>query len=888
MKPISVRFRAFGPYVEEQRIPLDRLAEQGLFLICGETGAGKTTILDAICCALYGSCSGEIRGELEAMRCRQAGAGEPTEVEFVFESGGRRCCFGRKLTPRKSRKADGPVSYNEDYTCCAEEKDGTRVPLLDNAKKKSMNAKAEELIGLNLDQFRQVIILPQGRFETLLTSRSEEKENILSSLFRTGRWKTAVDRMNDEVNARRNGTERETQAIAEALKVLQVNTVEELPEAVRQAAEEAGAKAEEERKAGEERARAQALLGLKKEFQELDRRTGRLAEARQAAADDPRLRARLEMARRAEKARQPFEAWTNAAESLKRAEKQREETEKSLKEAEQALARAEADKAACEALEGEQQKRKEERQRLTTLGDRYRNIARLEKEAAAAKAALAKAGQAEETARKALERETEAQRVSTEGWNAASEEYLRVSGAYRAAMAGHMAAELEEGKPCPVCGSRSHPAPASLPEGAPESRDVEAAEERLKAARKAFDSRTETLRKAREAHQEADGALAAARSAFDQADGALKQELDGREPGLDSLEALEARSRMLEDAIRAYEEKKEKLSALAREAVAGRDTLKGTAEERRSRLEDARREFGEREEAWRKALAETGLGTETQYSAAVMPVEGQEKLIRTLTDHEAALKAAAGAVAEQQAALEGKNRPDFGTVDRICAEADRNYTEAVRARTLASQRMEQLKKESERLSAQADALARRRAALESDSAFVRALRGSMGIGIQRYVLGVRLSQVTAEANRLLSGIYGGRYRLHRSNESYGSAHKSGLELEVSDSLSGQRRSVCTLSGGEKFLVALSLAIGLRTVVQNEQRGADLDAMFIDEGFGSLDQGTLGDALEVLQAVRRGRGMVGIISHVSLLEETIPTKIEIRKTPGGSRTELCIG
>ena len=179
-----MRFRCFGPYIREQEIRFDELAEYGLFLICGETGSGKTTILDAMCCALYGSCSGDIRGELDAMRCKQADPGDPTEVELVFESNGSRYRFGRKLTPRRSRKADAPVSFNEDFTC-QKEVGGSWVPLLDNCKKKSMNAKAAELIGLDLDQFRQVIILPQGKFETLLTSRSEDKESILSSLFHT-------------------------------------------------------------------------------------------------------------------------------------------------------------------------------------------------------------------------------------------------------------------------------------------------------------------------------------------------------------------------------------------------------------------------------------------------------------------------------------------------------------------------------------------------------------------------------------------------------------------------------------------------------------------------------------------------------------------------------
>ena len=248
MRPVSVRFRCFGPYIREQEIRFDELAEYGLFLICGETGSGKTTILDAMCCALYGSCSGDIRGELDAMRCKQADPGDPTEVELVFESNGSRYRFGRKLTPRRSRKADAPVSFNEDFTC-QKEAGGSWVPLLDNCKKKSMNAKAAELIGLDLDQFRQVIILPQGKFETLLTSRSEDKESILSSLFHTERWKTAVERMAKELNERENGIAREVQTIREGLERLQVASVEALPEAVENAEKEAGEAATAEKHA---------------------------------------------------------------------------------------------------------------------------------------------------------------------------------------------------------------------------------------------------------------------------------------------------------------------------------------------------------------------------------------------------------------------------------------------------------------------------------------------------------------------------------------------------------------------------------------------------------------------------------------------------------------
>jgi len=199
-----------------------------------------------------------------------------------------------------------------------------------------------------------------------------------------------------------------------------------------------------------------------------------------------------------------------------------------------------------------------------------------------------------------------------------------------------------------------------------------------------------------------------------------------------------------------------------------------------------------------------------------------------------------------------------------------------------------LESECKRLEAQGKDLEKRQKAYEAarsktdgDLDFARRLRGDKGVSLQRYVLGVMLTAITIQANRLLEGVCGGRYRLYRTDQVAGRSHKSGLELEVLDNLMGQRRSVTTLSGGEKFLVALSLAIGLSTVVQAQGSGLRLEAMFVDEGFGSLDREAIHDALEVLQGIGGRTGLVGIISHVEALAEAIPAKIEIHKGKNGS-------
>ena len=182
---------------------------------------------------------------------------------------------------------------------------------------------------------------------------------------------------------------------------------------------------------------------------------------------------------------------------------------------------------------------------------------------------------------------------------------------------------------------------------------------------------------------------------------------------------------------------------------------------------------------------------------------------------------------------------------------------------------------------------RDRAQLESDLAFARVLRGDSGVGLQRYVLGVLFSSVIGEANRMLEKVHGGRYRLYRS-DAKGEGNKRGLELYIHDARApeDEGRSVATLSGGEKFLVSLALSIGLSATAQRS--GIRLGTLFIDEGFGSLDEHSIDDALDVLSGIQRSSGMVGIISHVGLLYDNLASKVEVHKTEGGSHIVQSIG
>ena len=881
MKPITLRFKCFGSFITERTIRFDRLAEYGLFLICGETGAGKTTILDAMCCALYGSCSGEIRGDFADMRCRQAAPDDPTEVELIFECGGKRYRFLRSLVRHNSRDKEAAVTYDEKISCCVWQ-DESWTPLLDNSKKKDMNKKARDLIGLDLDQFRQVVILPQGKFETLLTSTSEEKESILSSIFHTARWQKAVEVMNNELKTRNKELEKEEQSIREGLTRLGAASVDELPE-IRENAREAMEKAKEaEETAKADKRKAEELQSLKKEFQELDKRQKGFDAAKEAVKDDPGIRELLEKAKKAEIARRPHDEWKKAEQDLKRAEEQAADAERKLRLAEAKRDQIKKERENHEQLNEANEKQKTEKLRLSALQDNYQKISGLEAGAAEAKRRAETAQKKADTAKEEQDQEQKKLEDRLADWQNAGNDAQAKAAAYQAATIGHLAAALTEGEACPVCGSPHHPRPAALPDGAVSGEDVEKANKQVNQAKKAYDAQVTARDGRKEAYQKAYEALTTAIADSREANARLEEARKQRDPELETLEALMLRMKELDSAISAYEKRKEELNKAWTKAEADHQTGENTLAEKKKAAEEAGTARADKEREWLKALAETELETEDRYLQVILPPEKQVAIAEGLAERKTRLDNAEKLLKEQQEKLAGTERPDMETVDAFCKEAEEKYGKALREKAVAENKLKETENDAEDLTRRNSSVLEKRELYRADSEFQRALQGSNGMSIQRYVLAVRLGQVIAEANRLLANIYGGRYRLHRSDESYGTAHKSGLELEVYDSMNDQRRSVCTLSGGEKFLVALSLAIGLSTVVQNEQRGVNLEAMFIDEGFGSLDQNTLGDALDVLQSVQRGHGLVGIISHIQLLEETIPTKLTIEKAERESR------
>lgn len=882
MKPVSLLFQCFGPYMEPQFIDFTQLEQSGLFLICGETGAGKTTILDAMCYALYGKSSGGLRGELEVMRCKLAGKDDETRVEFVFDCGGKRYLFTRSLRMRRKNLSD-------EHNCLVW--DGSVfVPIFENPKLRNVNQMAQELIGLTYEQFRQVIILPQGQFERLLVSSSPEKEEILVSLFHADRWQQMAEDVYARVSSQDAQLRQELERMAARLASYGCRSLEELEQTAerrRKALAEAGDQlAQAEAQAQDRRQAYDKALMENSDFQELARRRDQLRRLEDRHVQMDQERELIQRDHDAEAISPQYDAYCQTLLQRESAQKAVEREEQSLEAAKRQLGALLRRKTAHDAAREQHEQQRGQIIRLDSAQSLY---AALDEKAKAAKAARAGA----EAAEKELAAAEAAWEASDRRWRQAMERQARIMDDYREAqqlyfrnISGILAQELAEGQPCPVCGSTLHPSLAALPGGQMVSREeLDQKNQALMDAGKSVRSAADLRDEAERSRSQAAGAfsLAERRAAAAQSE---YEALAGQKiPDIDSSAALEQRLRQLRRLTEAYEEEERSLSALLAQAQGEERGRSAALELARSALAEAEAAYQDRSRQWNLSLANRGFAGKDAFLAARMEQKDREKRRTALIRYQTELATAREALAQQQAKLQGREAPDMARIDAQRKSADAALKELTRRQALAQREADAAREELAALRRQRELHDQRRATVDEDLDFANRLMGRSGISLRRYVLGVMLTSITWEANRLLESVHGGRYQLYRTDEIAGSGRKGGLELEVLDRRSGQRRSVTTLSGGEKFLVALSLAIGLSAVVQAQGGGVRLEAMFIDEGFGSLDAASIDDALEVLQGVQRSHGLVGIISHVQRLAETIPSKLEIVKTSAGSQCRM---
>ncbi|MBQ6266000.1 MAG: SMC family ATPase [Clostridia bacterium] len=889
MKPVSLRLKNFGPFTSEQFIDFSKLEKSGLFLIYGNTGSGKTSLLDAICCALYCSSSNGVRyagggkAGFEKMRCQQAKDSEPTFVEYIFDNNNRCYRFYREL-----RLNRGGVNFNYEHFCG--EYNGTGfVPLDSNLTMEKVNAFAEQIIGLTADQFRQVVILPQGKFEELLTSDSKSKEGILSGIFDVDKWDRTVGWINRKVTEDGRKLENERRSIDEKLGAYDCVSVSGLLEKSGQAEEEfKKTKAEEKTLAKEVEKLEEEKTELSRDdekFRELDGRKKKflLLSAEKANAEKETLS--LNLAEQAEKIKPLFDKYNDSKNKAT-------EAKRKLENAKKASASSEVSLAAAANKKEEHAGRKTENNKKSVLLTTYLNAVETYKVTERKKSALEKAEKVFRDLSAEYEAAEKAHTVKTEKCNSlkaafekADDELRRLRKAYDENIGSALAEKLVEGQPCPVCGSTTHPAPAKSAGEVVTKTDVDSAETARNTANEKYKSAQEEVGELKEKADIIKDKKSEAGSSAAAASAEYKSVLKGTFDDIPNLEQLNIRIAKLRKETEDYGILAETLEKAYTAAVAQHEKNQGLEKAASDEYAKASQLSAGCSAEWLGALEASPFESEENFVSSLIAPEEIRRRRQALTTLDANFAAAQSAVKEQEELLTGRERPDIEKHNEKL-EAKKKELDILRKNsTLLCKAVEDMKKTYKELTKREELYAADIEKNGRQKQFYNLVYGKDGIGIKRYVLGVMLDLVTARANEMLGSIYGGRYRIKRSAEKTGRERIAGLAFEIEDLQCGKCRNSSDISGGEKFLVSLSLAIGLSDVVRARGGGINLEAIFIDEGFGTLDKECLGDAVFVLQAVRERNGMVGVISHVDELAENIPARIETAKSESGSTCEV---
>ncbi len=901
MKPLRLLLQAFGPYLEKTELDFTQFHHAGLFLITGPTGGGKTSLLDAMCFALYCRATGG-RRRFQEMRCMSAGPEQPTLVEFDFRLNGQDYRFQRSQFTHENRRTKAQ-ELRETHQCFRLEKEGPQ--LLESRSAQAVTQRAEELLHLTCEQFSQVIVLPQGDFLRLLRASSKEKGEILRTLFSAQVWERLRERFHqrekqletaarDAENLRDALLRQEGLETTQALEAALGDQQRELDQ-LREEGKSHGARlkqAEDQLRTAEEGDRlAKVQAAAEERLRQARERAGQLEkerpEAGQMRQEAEELQKRsLAAAQEQERLNHRLQALESARAAGNRAKAARQEQEKLGRELEGLVAKQTGLAQRIQTGLAYAKQCQEANLRLPGLLEQRQGLeklaAGLQEAAAVQKAAQSARREAEQ---KALAAESLFLRLKEQ------EALLQSSAALE------LAGTLREGLPCPVCGSVHHPAPAQGGAGPGLS------PEKLEALR--------VCEKEARSAAAAAGALAQAKEAeLDRARQALDQQKGAWGPGLEAAQAAKAleevaaqaeKAKGLSDNLGPARQKLDRLNG-EKEALAGQEArlraeLSGTAA-RAKELEAQAQEAGKGLEGATPEAVKQAAASRARESKEL--AEQARRLRDAAGERETRLARAREALAlAEEAFKQAEAEKKAFSLQNSRTEEEKDPPSLHQLREAAAALREEGMKRSQRLGQAESGLRSRRATLgsvqELDARLAglaqdygrvsRLSRGLSGANplktpILQYVLSVTLDEVLVSANQFFGRLSRGRYALRLMPAPKSGGALGGLDLEVMDGASMLPRSIETLSGGEQFLASLSLAFGLSSVVQGHSGAVGLDSIFIDEGFGSLDNETLDSAMKALALLRSGGRLIGIISHVQELQGRIQEKIQVRQNAEG--------
>lgn len=930
MRPVNLVISAFGPYAGETVIEMDRLGKKGIYLITGDTGSGKTTIFDAITYALYGQASGTVR-EAGMLRSKYAEPETETFVDLVFEYGGQ--IYQIRRNPeyqRPSKRGEGFTRQKAD--ACLTYPDGKVL-----TKAREVTSAVEEILGIDCLQFTQIAMIAQGDFLKLLLAKTEERKAIFRQIFKTQRYEALQNKLKEAYGLLEKQRQEGEQSLRQyrsgilyppswekSEELSLEESLEELKQIISQDRETCRRMEQETEQNSLELAAVSQMIGkaeaaeaAKKELtrvkeaveQERKKRTQREDDLKRESEKLPQ-KERLEKLAAEQRMRlSGYDRLEQVRKQIKDCTEKRDREEEARKQAERSI------KEGCEKLE-------EQKQELEGLKFIDVEAEKLEQAAGKQEVLLSGLKRLEEHI-KDWQATTEERNKAAGHYSAASQKaaellasYNEKNSAFLSEQAGILAKDLREGQPCPVCGSRSHPAAAVLAEKAPTEAEVneaksaweKAGEEQSRASARAGELKGREANQRNELLREAERLLgreaapvkpeAAEQEAFtegsfinEQLRQNLTQQRKLAEKSLRQLkkeqkraESDQNRKKRLEQQIPETEnrlkQQREALLELEKEILSLTEMIRGSSREEQTLTKDLSFDSRKQAEQEIQRLEQEGALIEKGWNQA------RQELSRS-REKEAALEGSLSSLKQQ---TEETALPDLaGQLEKQKLLKQKGQELSKNLRTAGS-RLDQNLNILEKLETQG----RQQTALEKKWAQVKALSdtangnlaGKEKIMIETYVQTAYFDRILARANTRFMVMSGGQYELKRCSQAGNYRSQTGLDLDVIDHYNGTERSVKTLSGGEAFKASLSLALGLSDEIQSSAGGVRLDTMFVDEGFGSLDEESLHQAVSALAGLTEGNRLVGIISHVAELKEKIDCKITVKKEKsGGSRIEF---
>ena len=908
MRPIKLTLSAFLSYSREQVIDFTVLGGNGLYLITGETGAGKTAIFDAITYALYGEASGDER-EGKMLRSKYADSDTVTFVELVFE------CNGKEYTVRRSPEYERTKKRGSGTTKAPAEAelhfpDG-RTPV---TKIEEVTKCIEEIIGLKRDQFKQIAMIAQGQFRDLLFAKSDERRGIFRHIFQTGNYESLQKKIHEDFSKANNDRdftlsevrrdildiECEDRAF-DATNAADIDFIEAgILAPLREIVETDTSNDDKLKAVGEE---------LKAQHTEADKRVTKAEDYENKLAKLQEKKSELDtLSQKTDEAKSTLDeatgfkdhiaqlhgsiaAKTERLPDYDKLEKLLTESETNSKclieENDKILSIKESINVLGSGLDVLKRERCDLADVGTELVKTSAKIADIGKKQSNCESILSrfKAHSDMEEALNKLKLDYE-NKKSIE--NEKKEIFEKARDMYFANIAGYIAADLKDGKKCPVCGSVHHPEPAALTCDAVTKEEMEKADSEASAAHKstndavtsiekekgAFESyKAETLRQAREYSDcEDEAALeAAVRSALDK----IKEELSSLKSLEKELENKNKRLAALNEEIPTTDEKIKELNKNLESSKINCARLERGLDEQRGQISELKSVL----EFESKSLAEENIKSlEVERNRFQGAIDNAQENYNKLKERLDGLNGEIKTLSEQIDASEKLNaeeeRENRDNLKQLLDENTKCELELSKRIDNNSKVLKKLKKGKEDL-AKANAKYTLLKSLD-DTASGKSIDGNGKIMLETYVQQAYFDRIVSKANKRFETMSKGKYTLQRVETPVSNQSQGGLDLEIIDHYNGSRRAVQSLSGGEAFEASLSLALGLSDMVQESNAGVKLDCMFVDEGFGSLDSDSLKKAILALKDLSDGNRLVGIISHVESLEKEIDKKIMVFK------------